>query len=161
MRKRFEQQLCIGQKPISSISINTKYRSGLPKLVIALKLLFITPEYNEKIFNILEEKLVKGKKNTGRRGMDLWILFVLAQTRLCLNTSYDELHRMANEDKMLREIMGVEFDLYYSHEPIEFEYQNILDNVSLLDDETVLELNQIIVEMGYVVFKKKRRNHCA
>ena len=155
MRKRFEQQLCIGQKPISSISINTKYRSGFPKLVIALKLLFITPEYNEKIFYILEEKLVKGKKNTGRRGMDLWILFVLAQTRLCLNTSYDELHRMANEDKMLREIMGVEFDLYYSHEPIEFEYQNILDNVSLLDDETVLELNQIIVEMGYVVFKKK------
>jgi hypothetical protein len=130
MRKRFEQQLQIGQIPISQIEVNSKYRSGFPKLVLALKLLFLTPEYNEKVFSILENKLVKGKKNTGRHGMDLWVLFVLAQTRLCLNTSYDELHRMANEDKMLREIMGVEFDLYYSHEPIEFEYQNILDNVS-------------------------------
>jgi IS5 family transposase len=155
MRKRFEQQLRIGQKPISEIVINTKYRSGFPKLVMALKLLFVTPEYNEKIFNILEEKLVKGKKNTGRKGMDLWVLFVLAQTRLCLNTSYDELHRMANEDRMLREIMGVEFDLYYSNEPIVFEYQNILDNVSLLDDDTVMELNQVIVAMGHDVFKKK------
>ena len=89
--------------------------------------------------------------------MDLWILFVLAQTRLCLNISYDELYRMANLDKMLREIMGIEFDPNsgYYIEPVEFEYQNIVDNVSLLNDETVLELNQVIVEMGHGVFKKK------
>lgn len=156
MRKRFEQQLIIGQKPISEIHINPKYRSGLPKLILALKLIFITPEYNEKIFSILEKKLVDGKKKTGRPGMNLWILFVLAQTRLCMNTSYDELHRMANTDRMLREIMGVEFDSYsFNSKPIEFEYQNILDNVSLLDDSTVEELNKIILTMGHDVFKKK------
>ena len=55
----------------------------------------------------VEEKLVKGKKNTCRLKMDMWVLFVFAQTRLCLNTSYDELHHITNEDKMLREIMGV------------------------------------------------------
>jgi len=55
----------------------------------------------------VEEKLVKGKKNTCRLKMDMWVLFVFAQTRLCLNTSYDELHQITNEDKMLREIMGV------------------------------------------------------
>ena len=155
MRKRFEQQLQIGQIPISQIEVNPKYRSGLPKLVLALKLLFLTPEYNEKVFRILEDNILKGKQNTGRPGMDLWVLFVLAQTRLCLNISYDDLHFLANTNKMLREIMGIEFDLYYSHEPIEFEYQNILDNVSLLDDNTVLELNQVIVAMGHDVFKKK------
>jgi len=155
MRKRFEQQLQIGQIPISQIEVNPKYRSGFPKLVLALKLLFLTPEYNEKVFSILEDNILKGKQNTGRPGMDLWVLFVLAQTRLCLNISYDDLHFLANTNKMLREIMGVEFDLYYSHEPIEFEYQNILDNVSLLDDQTVLELNQVIVAMGHDVFKKK------
>lgn len=156
MRKRFEQQLIIGQKPISEIQINPKYRSGFPKLILALKLIFVTPEYNEQIFSILEKKLVDGKKKTGRPGMNLWILFVLAQTRLCMNTSYDELHRMANTDKMLREIMGVEFDIdYYNANPIEFEYQNILDNVSLLDDATVQELNKIILTMGHDVFKKK------
>ncbi len=157
MRKRFEQQLQLGQLPISQIKVNPKYRSGFPKLVLALKELFLTPEYNEKIFSILENHILQGKKNTGRTGMDLWILFVLAQTRLCLNISYDELHRMANLDKMLREIMGVEFDLdsNFRSEAVEFEYQNIVDNVSLLDDETVRELNNVIVEMGHSVFKKK------
>jgi len=62
---------------------------------------------------------------------------------------------MANNDKLLRQIMGIEFDNYYAITPIEFEYQNIVDNVSLLDDETVLKLNQIVVEMGHDVFKKK------
>jgi len=93
--------------------------------------------------------------------MDLWVLFVLAQTRLCFNISYDDLHFLVNTNKMLREILGVEFDSYYRIEPIEFEYQNILDNVSLLDDETVQQLNDVIVKMGHDVFKKKRRKHCA
>ena len=153
MRKRFEQQLKIGQIPISQIEVNPKYRSAFPKLVLSLKKLYLTPEYNERIFSILEEKIVKGKKNTGRPGMDLWVLFVMAQTRLCLNTSYDELHRMANSDKMFREIMGIETEDGF--ERIEFEYQNILDNVTLLDDETVRKLNDVVVEMGHGVFKKK------
>ena len=157
MRKRFEQQLQLGQLPISEIKVNPKYRFGFPKLVLALKELFLTPEYNEQIFKILEDHIQKGKKNTGRTGMDLWVLFVLAQTRLCLNISYDELCWMANMDKMLRQIMGIEFDpnSNYRIEPIEFEYQNIVDNVSLLDDETVRQLNVVIVEMGHGVFKKK------
>ena len=153
MRKRFEQQLKIGQIPISQIEVSPKYRSAFPKLVLSLKKLYLTPEYNERIFSILEDKIVKGKKNTGRPGMDLWVLFVMAQTRLCLNTSYDELHRMANSDKMFREIMGIETEDGF--ERIEFEYQNILDNVTLLDDETVRKLNDVVVEMGHGVFKKK------
>ena len=155
MRKKFEQQLRFGQISIPQVQVNLKNRSAFTKLILALQHLFVTPEYNEKVFNVLEDKILKGKKKTGRPGMDLWIIFVLAQTRLCMNLDYDALHHMANYDKLLRQIMGIEFDNYYAIEPIEFEYQNILDNVSLLDDETVRELNQIVVEMGHDVFKKK------
>ena len=155
MRKRFEQQLQLGQISISQIEVNLKSRSGFPKLVLALKELYLTPEYNKMIFCILEGKICSSNNNTGRPGMDLWILFVLAQTRLCLNLSYDDLHHMANYDRLLRMIMGVEVENGYIVEPIEFEYQNILDNVSLLDDETIRELNQIVVKMGHNVFKKK------
>ncbi len=155
MRKKFEQQLRFGQISIPQVQVNLKNRSAFTKLILALQHLFVTPEYNEKVFSVLEDKILKGKKKTGRPGMDLWIIFVLAQTRLCMNLDYDALHHMANYDKLLRQIMGIEFDNYYAIEPIEFEYQNILDNVSLLDDETVRELNQIVVEMGHNVFKKK------
>lgn len=155
MGKRFEQQLRFGQISIPEVQVNLKSRSAFTKLILALQHLFVTPEYNERIFRVLEGKILKGKQKTGRPGMDLWIIFVLAQTRLCMDLNYDDLHHMANNDKLLRQIMGIEFDNYYAITPIEFEYQNIVDNVSLLDDETVRELNQIVVDMGHDVFKKK------
>jgi IS5 family transposase len=153
MRNRFEQQYSLGVIPIHQVKIRTKSRDSVPSFLAALQRIYITPEYNEKIFSILEEKLVKGKKRTGRPGMDLWQIFVLAQFRLCLNISYDHLHELANEHKTLRQILGIEKG--FGHEPVEISYQNIIDNVSLLDDETVKELNNIIVAFGHDVFKKK------
>jgi len=47
-------------------------RSGvLPQLCAALKEIFITPEWNEKVFEILEAKIIAGKQKTERTGMDL------------------------------------------------------------------------------------------
>ncbi len=153
MRKKFEQQIAIGQKIIQDIHVNLKCRDAFTKLVLSLKEIFITPEYNEVIFSILEKKLCSDKKKTGRTGMDLWQIFVLAQTRLALNISYDRLHHMANFDTLLRQLLGIEKD--YGYEKIELEYQNIIDNVHLLDDDLLRQINEVIVKMGHDVFKKK------
>ena len=154
MRKRFEQQMTLGRLPISETKVPIKKRSGaLPGLCAAMKEIFITPKWNEKVFEILESKITQGKKRTGRPGMDMWQIFVLSQVRLCQNISYEELHHIANNDHLIRQIMGVESG--FGYERYEFGYQNIIDNVSLLDDKTVRELNQVIVEFGHEVFKKK------
>jgi hypothetical protein len=154
MRKRFEQQLQIGQIPISEAEINPKSRDAYVHLMRALKEIFLTPEYNEKVFSILEKKILSGKKSTGRKGMNLWQIFVLAQARLGLNTSYDRIHTLANTDSMLRSVMGVEMRLGFEKQ--RFEYQQIVDNLNLLDDETVKKLNDVIVSFGHGVFKKKQ-----
>ena len=154
MRKRFEQQMTLGRLPIVETEIPINKRTGaLPKLCAALKEIFITPKWNEKVFEILEAKITAGKQQTGRPGMDLWQIFVLSLVRLCQNISYDELHDLANHHTLIRQIMGIESG--FGYEKYKFEYQNIIDNVSLLDDETVRELNQVIVEFGHEVFKKK------
>ena len=153
MRKRFEQQYSLGQVPIAEVKITTKCRDSIVELLAALQQLFVTEEFNTQIFNILDSSILKGKKKTGRTGMDLWQIFVLAQVRLCMNISYDRLHYLSNHDKLLRQIMGVERESGYGQ--IEFEYQNIYDNVSLLDDETVRQLNEIVLGFGHNVFKKK------
>jgi len=154
MRKRFEQQFVLGRLPINETPIPTGMRGGaLPKLVAALKEIYVTPKWNERVFEILESKITAGKKRTGRPGMDLWQIFVLAQVRLVQNISYDELCHVANYDSLIRQLMGVESG--FGYEKYQFEYQNIFDNVSLLDDETVRELNQVILEFGHEVFKKK------
>jgi len=47
--------------------------------------------------------------------------------------------------------MGVERE--FGYERIEFDYQNIYDNVTLLDDDTVRQLNEVILAFGHDVFK--------
>ncbi len=70
--------------------------------------MFSTSEYNAKIFSVLEGKNLSGKKATGRPGMDLWQIFVLFQVHLGLNIGYDRLYTMANNNRMLRTLLGIE-----------------------------------------------------
>jgi IS5 family transposase len=154
MRKRFEQQLEIGVKPISETPVLLKSRDDIPALVLALLTIYNTPEHNNKVFNLLEDNILKGKQKTGRIGLNLWQIFVLSQYRLALNLDYDRLHYMAHSDSTLRQLLGIETESGIERK--EISYQRILDNVHLLDDETLLKINDVIVDFGYKkVFKKK------
>src|SRR5690606_17326356 len=129
MRPRFEAQLTLGCTPVEEVKIPTKTRSHMAALMAALQYIYITPKWNEQVFALLSEKIIRGRKATGRKGMSLWEIFVLGQVRLCMNTSYDELHHIANDSTMVRGIMGVlptDFSLGK-----DYEYQNIYDNVGL------------------------------
>lgn len=156
MRQRFEQQMSMGVEPISEVKIRLKSRDEMPPLLFALQTIFITPELNEKVFTILEEKICKGKKDTGRKGMDLWHILVLSVVRHACNTNWDKLHRYANTDIEMRKIMGLHSSDFYK-DFHEFEYQNILDNVSLLDADTINKINTTVVEYGLTLLKKKEQ----
>jgi len=154
MRNRFEQQLRIGIKPISETPVLINSRDDVPALVASLLKIFNTPEYNEQIFSILERCIMQGKKKTGRQGLNLWQIFVLAQFRLALNLDYDRLHYMTTSDSVLRQLLGIEAEPGFVNEQI--SYQRILDNVHLLTDKALIEINNVIVNFGHnEVFKKK------
>ena len=89
-----------------AVCINLKSKNALDELQAALKTIYCNKEYNEKIFSILEKHINSGKKNTGRKGMDLWCVFVLSQVRLCLHISYDGLHNLTNNHRSMRHLMG-------------------------------------------------------
>lgn len=154
MRKRFEQQIQIGQLLIEDTELNPKEKAALNQLLAALKEIYSNKAYNERIFNLLEDHLMKNKKQTGRNGMNLWTIFVLSQVRLCMNTTYEVVHNMANNHMTLRQIMGIETGIGY--ERVTYDYQCIYDNVSMLSDDLIKQINAIIVEFGHKkVFKKK------
>jgi len=154
MRKRFDLQLKIGQTPVSEIYINPKSKNALDQLIAALKEIYCNKEYNDKIFSIIENHLPLVDNNNGRPGMNLWTIFVLSQVRLCLGASYDMLHHLANNDLLLRKLLGISDS--FGEDSVTFEYQNIYDNISKLNDDMLIELNDIIVEFGHrEVFKKK------
>ncbi|MEL7586174.1 MAG: hypothetical protein AAGU19_05630 [Prolixibacteraceae bacterium] len=155
MRKRFEQQLSLGQIPIEQTYINPKRKYVLDELLSSLKAIYCNKEYNEKIFSLLEKKANFGKHRTGRKGMDLWCIFVLAQVRLSLGISYEMLHNLANNHRTIRQLIGIERE--FGYEPVEFEYQTVYENVSMLKDEVLAELNQVIVEFGHGEGLKKKK----
>lgn len=155
MRKRFEQQLSLGQLPIEQTYINPKRKYVLDELLNSLKAIYCNSEYNEKIFSLLEKKANFGKHRTGRKGMDLWCIFVLAQVRLSLNISYEMLHNLANNHRTIRQLIGVERE--FGYEPVEFEYQTLYENVSMLNDEVLAELNEVIAEFGHGGGLKKKK----
>ncbi len=157
MRNRFTQQLTIGILPIENTKISLKLKDPLTELLAALLEIYKTPKYNEKIFNVLEAHLLKGKKKTGRNGMTLWQLFVLAQVRLCENIGYAQLHAHANNHLTLRALLGMGAD-HGGFTRLELEYQNIYDNVSLLSEDILQEINLVILDFGHKeVFKKKEK----
>lgn len=105
MRKRFEQQLAVGCLLIEETPIPTVKRSGaLPALYFALKRIYCDKHWNKRVFEIIENQMPEKKKDTGRPGLNLWQIFVLAQVRLCQKISYDDLYFMANSNSLLRQL---------------------------------------------------------
>lgn len=158
MRQRFEQQMNLRTVAIADIKFPLKSRDELPPVLKALQYVFITPELNEKVFGLLEQTICKEKKQTGRKGMDLWHILVLAVVRHTLSTNWDRLEDMANHHELIRKIMGVHATAFIEDDKIEFGYQTILDNVSLLDETVLAQINELIIEAGHSLLKKKTKN---
>ena len=154
MRQRFEQQTTFGITPISEVKFPLRSRDELPAVLKALQHIFITPALNEKVFAILEKKILTGKKKTGRRGMDLWHILVLAVIRHTLDTNWDRLEHIANYDVLLRKILGIHVEKF-GIEETEFAYQTLVDNVSLIDEDLLHQVNLLVVEHGHNLLKKK------
>jgi hypothetical protein len=57
--------------------------------------------------------------------------------------------------------MGVHATAFIEDEKTEFAYQTILDNVSLVDEALLHEINQLVVDAGHKLVKKKTMKHCS
>jgi transposase, IS5 family len=155
MRQRFEQQMNLRTVPIADVKFPLKSRDELPPVLMALQYIFITPELNEKVFQILEHKICSGKKKTGRKGMDLWHILVLAVVRHACDTNWDTLELWSNYNELIRRVMGVHATAFTEDEKIEFSYQSIIDNVSLVDEALLKEINLLVIDAGHKLVKKK------
>ena len=154
MRQRFVRQLDLGQTPIEDVPIPLKSRDELPPVLRGLQWIFQTPEINEQVFQLLEQKVIGTKKATGRPGMDLWHVLVLGVVRLALDCDYDRLEYLVHHDTLLRRIMGLE--THFSGEFGQgFHHKTLSENVCHVDDALLTEINAIVVQAGRPLLKKK------
>lgn len=141
----------IGEVDVSQIKFDLKSRDDIPKILRGLQHLYMDLALREKVFALLEERIAPAvNKRKGRPGMALWKLFVCGIVRLDLNIDYDRLLELVNHHDTIRALLGHgEFDKSPYH------FQTLKDNVRLLTPELLDEINQLIVNAGHGLVKKK------
>jgi hypothetical protein len=144
-------QMQIGEVDVSKVKFDLKSRDDIPKVLRGLQHLYMTLPLRNRLFALLEEHIApKVDKRNGRPGMTLWRIFVCGVVRLDLNIDYDRLHELVNHHDTLREMLGhAQFDEERYH------YQTLKDNVSLFTPQLLDKINQLVVESGHVLIKKK------
>ena len=151
---RFVQhpQRHFGQVDIAEIKIDPRSRDDIPALLKGLQHLYIDDDLRQNVFAILEKTLGEDVSiDVGRPGMALWKIFVLGTLKLGMNCDYDRLQELANQHSTLRQMLGhsdwTDTETY--------ALQTRIDNVSKLTPAILSEINQVVVEAGHELVKKK------
>lgn len=152
MRKKFEIQYELGMTPIEKIKLPTKSRDELPPVLRALQYIYSTPALNKKVFSLLEEKIMSDVKKTGRNGMSLWEILVFSTVRLALDCNYDRLEHIANYDNLVRSFVGISS---FGENLKRYSLQSLKDNVRLLDEQTLDQISELVVEAGHRLKKNE------
>jgi transposase, IS5 family len=153
MRKIIDNQMKLGEVDISCIKFDLKSRDEIPKLLMGLQAIYCNSEIREKVFAELEKAVPKKiSKTTGRPGMELWKILVLGTLRLNCNWDYDKVKEMADNHATIREMLGHVkwFDTK------EYHLQTLKDNIKLFKPEVLDKINNIVVDYGHSIKKKRR-----
>lgn len=154
-------QAHFGQVDIAKIKFDARSRDDIPALLKGLQHIYATEKTRKTMFTLLENSFNSQANTTlGRPGMELWKIFVLATVKLGLNCDFDRLQELANHHDVLRQMLG-HSDWEDTHH---YALQTLIDNVSLLKPEVLADINQVVVEAGHELFKKKPgdelKGHC-
>ncbi len=153
MRKIVPECRALDSTPIGEIAIDPRMRDDMSAVLKGLQCVYCTAESRTALFAILEAHFQPGKrKDVGRPGMDLWRVIVFAIVKQCLDLDYDALLYRANNDLLLRELLGhgdAGFDA------VKYSRQRLVDNVQLLTPKLVRKVAQLIVRTGHKVAGKE------
>ncbi|MFT4522728.1 MAG: IS5 family transposase [Bacteroidia bacterium] len=160
MRTIFERNPDLFTLPISSAEFPNNCRDEAPKLLKGLQAIFMNKELNATVFPLLSER-INPKQETliksGRKGMGLWEILVLGVMRQGLNANYDRIHYLANVDSSMRTAMGIETKSRSDKK--KYGLTTIKDNLALLDEQTIQDINDIVINYGHTLLKKKRKSY--
>ncbi len=151
MRRAIKEQMEIGEVDIASIPFNYRSRDEIPKLLIGAQSVYKAKEVLKSVFEILWRIFPdKVDFNKGRKGMDLWKIFILGILRLGCNWDFDKVHEMANEHNKIRLMLT-----HPKHDTSVYGLNTIKDNLTLFTLEVLEDINELTVKHGHQVIKMK------
>ena len=154
----FGENSLLGVTPIEKVILDTYCRDEITKTLRGLQEIYRHKPLLKKIKLILYGLIPEGTSwNDGRKGMDLWVVFVLGSLRLSCNWDYDKLKSCYDNHLKIREVCGV--DLFCDAYAVTGR-QTIHDNVSLFTEEIANKINKLVVEFGHdLLFPQEKELH--
>lgn len=152
MRQVVDMQMKLGEIAIADIQFDPNSRDEIPKLLRGLQSIYCDTKIRERVFAVLKEMIPENvNPNNGRRGMDLWKIFVLGTLRLNCNWDYDKVLEIANNHARLRQM------LCHGLTDADYRYtlQTLKDNISLFTPEVLDKVNRIVINYGHKIVGKK------
>ena len=130
----------------------------IPAVLKGLQHIWCDEALRARLFALLDEHILpEADRTVGRPGMDLWQILVLGVLKQGLGCDFDRLHDLTNHHATIRGFLGHgDFD-----DKTRYEYQTVVDNVSLLTRELLSAVGRLVVESGHKVAKKSLASHCA
>lgn len=159
MRAGFSQILSFNSVSISEVRLPSqkKRANHIADILLALQRLYSTPELSTKIEGILREAVgTKQSAGKGSKGLSLWEIFIFSQLRLGLNASYDDVVDLANHHHLVRGILGLQVS-HGVHNTTEYSKSTVYDNLILLSEESLHQINTVIVELGHELFSHGKK----
>ncbi len=153
MRKVHDTQRRLDAPDITRIRLNVKSRDDIPAILIGLQDLYSDEGTRKRLFRLLDRMVLPGRsRRVGRPGMELWTILVLGVVKQGLGCDFDRLQELANQHIPIRRMMG---HGSWDVDGYGYEYQRLVDNVSLLTPELLAEVGRMVVERGHRVAGKK------
>lgn len=145
MRLVQKLQMDLGEIDPRFVFIDPKNRDELTDTLIGIQHVYRDDELREAVFSKLESLIPEYRKGkSGRPGLSMWETLVLAVVRLSCNFDYDMLKSLADNHRILREILGLGV---FSDK--QYALQTIRDNFYLLTDEVLSEISAMVVKAGH------------
>ena len=146
MRKPFSTQTRLDAQTIPHVKLNLNCRDEIIPLLYGLQHIYAHPAVRDEILQLVAQDVNEHSRNDrGRAGMDYWQITVLAAARLGCNLDYDKLQDLAEQHRVLRQIMGIGD----WQEEVDFNWRRIRDNISLLKPTTIEAISHCTVDEAY------------
>ena len=138
---------------VDRIELELNSRDDIPQVLRGLQYIFLNPTLLQEALTVLDGLFPEAVDlDHGRPGMDRWSIFVMGVLRLNLNCDDDRPHNLVNNHRTVRRILG-----HGLVDDRKRDYlQTLEDNVSLLTPDLLDRLNQVVVQAGHELIKKKR-----
>jgi transposase, IS5 family len=138
--------------PIEDVVFQLRTRHELVPVLVALQHLYGVPDVCGQLLDLIAQDVHQDTQaQRGRPGLSYWEILVLGAVRLGCNLNYDALQDLAENHRLLRQILGVDDEPVVGDTSSPYLWHRLRDNLCRLRPDTLKQINQVIVSLGHAL----------